>query len=124
PDRRISGLGPKKCGDGVSAVPVSTAGGGLEKPGRTTPKKDYRFYGSVSLLSSYLLFALGCGWFSGSRLGRRCRLVELGLGCLLATHPVISQSRSGRNQPADDDVLLQAAQFIALAHDRRLGKHA
>ena len=31
---------------------------------------------------------------------------------------------TGGDQPADDDVFLQPAQLVALAHDRRLGQHA
>ncbi|MNU68899.1 hypothetical protein D3C71_582750 [compost metagenome] len=37
---------------------------------------------------------------------------------------VEGQARTARNQAADDDVLFQAAQTIALAHDRRFGQHA
>src|SRR5450830_1908452 len=37
---------------------------------------------------------------------------------------VEGQARTARNQTADDDVLFQAAQTIALAHDRRFGQHA
>ena len=34
------------------------------------------------------------------------------------------QARAARDQAADDDVLFQAAQTVALAHDRRFGQHA
>ena len=37
---------------------------------------------------------------------------------------VVSKARTGRNQAADDDVFLQAAQFVTLAHDGRLSQHA
>src|SRR5579859_1547771 len=41
----------------------------------------------------------------------------------LADH-VIRKAGAGRNQAPDDHVLLEAAQLVALAHDRRLGQHA
>src|SRR5215467_11191669 len=37
---------------------------------------------------------------------------------------VIREARPRRDEPADDDVLLQAAQIVLLAHDRGLGEHA
>ena len=40
----------------------------------------------------------------------------LGLARLVECH-----ASTGGNQPSDDDVLLQTAQLVALAHDRRLG---
>src|SRR5690606_25012824 len=43
---------------------------------------------------------------------------------LVATGLVISHTRTGRNQTADNDVLLQTTQLVALAHDGSLGEHA
>ena len=37
---------------------------------------------------------------------------------------VVGQAGAGRNEAADDDVFLQAAQVVALAHDGRFGEHA
>ena len=37
---------------------------------------------------------------------------------------MVSQARTGRNQATDDDVLFQATQLVALAHDGGLGEHA
>ena len=36
---------------------------------------------------------------------------------------VVSHAGTGRDQTTDDDVLLQATELIALAHDRRFGQH-
>src|SRR5690554_32319 len=45
-------------------------------------------------------------------------------GFLVATRLVIRHAGTGRNQTADDDVFLEATQFVALAHDGRLGQYA
>src|SRR5467141_3791107 len=37
---------------------------------------------------------------------------------------VVAEARAGRDEPADDDVLLQTAQVVGLAGDGRLGEHA
>jgi hypothetical protein len=39
----------------------------------------------------------------------------------LFAHTAESQTGTARDQPADDGVFLQAAQTVALAHDRRFG---
>src|SRR5881392_3685639 len=37
---------------------------------------------------------------------------------------VVAEARAGRDEPADDDVLLQTAQVVGLAGDGGLGEHA
>ena len=37
--------------------------------------------------------------------------------------PMVREARARRDQPADDDVLLQAAQVVLQAADGRLGEH-
>src|SRR6266702_4805154 len=37
---------------------------------------------------------------------------------------VVAEARTGRDEPADDHVLLQTAQVVGFAGDRRLGEHA
>src|SRR5690348_4262055 len=47
------------------------------------------------------------------------------LGALLLTQPLaLLQAGAGRDELADDDVLLEAAQVIGRAGDCRLGEHA
>src|SRR6185437_14096205 len=68
----------------------------------------------------------------GADLRRRClgdrafgqEALRRAAGLLLLAGVVVRESRPRRNQPADDDVLLQATQLVLLAHDRGLGKHA
>ena len=58
---------------------------------------------------------------SCSAIARRSAFVHLLLGL---ARGVEGHAGAGGDQAADDDVLLQAAQLVALAHDRRLGQHA
>src|SRR5574343_821186 len=44
--------------------------------------------------------------------------------CLSLTTPVIGKTGTGRNKSAHDNVFLQTAQLVSLAHDRSLGKYA
>ena len=52
-----------------------------------------------------------------------CKSVEI-YSLLVVTGAVIGHTRAGRNQLADDYVLLQAHQRIDLALDRSVGQHA
>src|SRR5690606_27163223 len=56
-------------------------------------------------------------------LGRRRRRGRRRIGWD-AQLPVVLEPGTGRNQPSHRDVLLQAAQVVDLARDRRLGEHA
>ena len=59
----------------------------------------------------------GFGVGDGAALGLVHRVLHLaGL--------VVRHAGAGGDQAADDDVFLQAAQLVALAHDRRFGQHA